>query len=226
MLGWPHTFPQNGKDLNELFAKGKVNRIYGGATLIRSYEEPLLERRKRNLANKQRIGAAAAELIHDGDSLFIDNGTTTEQLAASLQACHRVSVITTGLNIANTLRPFDEVTVYLPEGRMDHSAYSIVGAQTEASLEKYNARLSFIGIDGLTVEQGLLNNSYEASAISQIMLRNSGTKVLLADSSKFGNIGSISLCPISGIDIVITDSDISETYRNAFIEAGVRIIIA
>ncbi|MDR1588491.1 MAG: DeoR/GlpR family DNA-binding transcription regulator [Treponema sp.] len=214
------------KDLNELGEKGKVYRTYGGATQVHAVEAPLQERRKKNEHIKYTLSGKALDLIHDGDSIFIDGGTTTEQLAGQLSGFSKLSVITTGLNIVSALQPYDNITIYVPEGRIDHKAFSIAGSRAEAALQKYNARITFFGIDGITIEQGLLNDSYEATAISHIMLNNAQVRVLLTDSSKFGKISPIGLCTLGGIDILITDSGLPDQFRAAFEAAGVRIIIA
>jgi DeoR/GlpR family transcriptional regulator of sugar metabolism len=214
------------KDLNELGKKGKVYRTYGGAAQVHAVEAPLQERRKQNEHIKHTLSGKALELIHDKDSVFIDCGTTTEQLAGQLSGFSKLSVITTGLNIVSALQPYDNITIYIPEGRIDHKACSIVGSRAESTLQKYNARITFFGIDAITVEQGLLNDSYEATAISRIMLNNSQVRVLLTDSSKFGRISPICLCALGDIDILITDPGLPDTFREAFETAGVEVIIA
>lgn len=214
------------KDLSELCMKGKVYRTYGGAAQVHAVEEPLQERQKKNENIKHILAAKAVEFIRDEDSIFIDGGTTTEQLAGYLSAFSRLSVITNGLNIISALLPRDNITIYIPEGRIDHKACTIIGAQAEATLQKYNARITFIGIDGITIEQGLMNNSYEATAISKIMLKNAKMRVLLADSSKFGKILPICLTGFNSIDALVTDKGIPDQYRAAFEAAGVEVLIA
>ncbi|MDR3123355.1 MAG: DeoR/GlpR family DNA-binding transcription regulator [Treponema sp.] len=213
------------KDLNELGEKGKVYRTYGGAAQVHAVEAPLQERRKKNEHIKYTLSGKALDLISDRDSIFIDCGTTTEQLAGQLSRFSKLSVITTGLNIVSALQPYENITIYVPEGRIDHKACSIVGSQAETTLQKYSARISFFGIDGVTIEQGLLNDSYEATAISRIMLKNSQVRVLLADSSKFGKISPICLCDLGDIDILITDSGLPDQFRAAFEEAGVTVLV-
>ena len=214
------------KDLNELSEKGKVYRTYGGATQVHTIEAPLDERRKKNENIKHSLAAKALTLLHDMDSVFIDSGTTTEHLAAMLTSFSRLSVITGGLNIISILQPFDNITIYVPEGRIDHKAFSIIGSQAETSFQKYHARLTFFGVDGITIEQGLLSDSYEATAISNIMLQNSQIGILMADSSKFGKIAPIRLGNFDIIDILITDAGIPDKFRAAFESAGVNVIIA
>lgn len=214
------------KDLNELSEKGKVFRTYGGAAQVQTIEAPLQERRKKNEDIKQVLAVKALELLHDMDSVFIDSGTTTEHIAARLSTFSKLSVITGGLNIISALQPYDNITIYVPEGRIDHKAFSIVGSQAEASFQKYHARLTFFGIDGITIEQGLLSDSYEATAISNIMLQNSQIGVLITDSSKFGKIAPICLGRFDIIDILITDAGIPDKFKTAFESAGVNVIIA
>jgi DeoR/GlpR family transcriptional regulator of sugar metabolism len=214
------------KDLNELYLKGKVYRTYGGAAQVHTAEEPLQERQKKNEPIKQILAVKAIGLLHEVDSIFIDGGTTTEQLASQLSGFSRLSVVTNGLNIISAIQPQDSITIYVPEGRIDSKACTIIGSQAEATIQKYNARVAFIGIDGITIEQGLMNNSYEATAISHIMMKNSKTRVLLADSSKFGKIMPICLCGLNGIDILITDPGIPNQFQTAFQAAGVTVIIS
>ena len=213
------------KDLNQLNDNGKLQRKYGGAKPYKSQEVPLTEKQKENFTQKAAIAKAAVSLIENGDSLLLDAGTTTEHMAEHLKQISRLVVISNGLNIITKIMMYENLNIYLPEGKVDSKACSIVGTHAEASLKKYNAKISFIGIDGITLEQGFMNNSHEATAISGIMLNNSQKKIVLADSSKFGKIGMISLCPLDGIDILITDSGIPEAYVKAFKSAGVEIII-
>lgn len=214
------------KDLNELYSKGKLHRVHGGATPIDTFEVPFLERKKKNSIQKELIGHCASKLIHEGDSVFIDNGTTTEYLTDCLHDFTRLSVITTGMNIIYALHREENITVYVPEGRIDDRAFAIVGTQAEASLKRYLARICFMSCDGLTLEQGVLQNSYESAATSKIMRENSQLRVLLCDSSKFGQIGAICLCPLSDIDMIITDAGIPQEYKTSIEAAGVKIIIA
>ena len=214
------------KDLNELYDRGKLQRQYGGARSIITTELPISERQKRNFMKKKAIGKAAAVLVKDGDSLFIDGGTTTEQIIENLASLNGLVVITNSINILNKLMHSGNINIYVPEGKIDITGFSIIGSLAENALQKYNARISFIGVDGVTSKQGLLNNSFEATSISRIMLKNSQTKVLLVDSSKFEIIGSIKLCDLKDIDVLITDKDVPQEYVNICKDLNIQIIIA
>ncbi len=214
------------KDLNELDSMGKLHRTYGGAKIAASRELPLNERQTIKSVEKERIAIEAKKLISDNDSIFLDAGTSTEHLAAQLDSFSHLIVITNGLNTITKIMTNPNLTIQIPEGRVDSKACSIIGAQAEQSLRKYNARLAFIGVDGITKEQGLMNNSYEATSIAEIMLKQSQKKIVLADSSKFGAIGMISLCDFSCIDTIITDEGISTEYLDFFESNGIEVIIA
>lgn len=214
------------KDLNELNDRGQLQRCYGGAKSLLTIELPINERLKRYLIQKKQIGKLAAGLVRDGDSIFIDGGTTTEQIVENLVHLSGLVVITNSINIVNKLMNIGNINIYVPEGKIDQRGASIVGSLAEHALEKYNARIAFIGIDGITKNQGLLNNSFEANSLSKILLKNSQIKVVLADSSKFDAIGSVKLCNLSDIDVLITDSNIPQTYIDYCQEQHIQLIIS
>lgn len=214
------------KDLNTLSTSGKIQRTYGGAKLLASQELPLTERQKKSYSEKDKIAKKANELIKDGDSIFLDAGTTTEHLAQFLTDRSNLVVLTNGLNTATKIIACSNISLHLPEGKVDNKACSLVGTQAEHSLKKYNTRIAFLGVDGITLEQGLMNNSYEANIIAQIMLNNGQTRVILADSSKFGEVGMIKFCDFKDIDILISDSGIPKEYEEAIKKEGVEVIIA
>ena len=213
------------KDLNELNDRGQLQRCYGGAKSLLSTELPINERQKRYLIQKKQIGKLASELVRDGDSIFIDGGTTTEQLVENLVHLNGLVVITNSINIVNRLMNLGNINIYVPEGKIDVRGASIVGSLAENALEKYNARIAFIGVDGITRNQGLLNNSFEANSLSQILLKNTQTKVLMVDSSKFDAIGSVKLCDLKDLDVIITDRNIPEEYVKLCKELGIQLMI-
>ncbi len=215
-------------DLKELNGAGKLQRKHGGAEIARpaNLEIPLSEREKSHFHEKELIGKLASKLVYPGDSIMIDAGTTTEKIAKHLENFSDLTVITNGINILSVLMRYPRISLYTIEGRVDHRSFSIVGQDAERTLSKYHARISFISVDGFTLDHGLMNDSFEATNISRIFLANSQRKVLLADSSKIGKVGVSLLGPADLIDTIITDSGISAGYRAALRERGIEVMIA
>jgi DeoR/GlpR family transcriptional regulator of sugar metabolism len=215
-------------DLNDLNRQGKLQRKYGGANTLQisNRELPLTEKHKRNYQEKKMIGRAAAKLIADGDSIMLDAGTTTEHIVPYLHHFHDLTIITNAVNIINPLLRITTVNLYTVGGKVDSKSYSVIGEQAETGLIKYNAKIAFITADGLSFEIGFTNNSKEATNISKILLKNSHTKVMLADSSKIGKIGIFSLCDWEDIDIWVTDDRVPSDFKKQVEAKGVQVIVA
>jgi DeoR family transcriptional regulator of aga operon len=215
-------------DLRELNGEGKLQRKHGGAEIPHpaSLEIPLSEREKSHYREKEWIGKAASTLVFNGDSIMIDAGTTTERIARHLEDFADLTVITNGINILSLLMRYPHINLYTIEGRVDHRSFSIVGQDAERTLSKYHARISFISVDGFTIDHGLMNDSFEATNISRILVENSQRRVLLVDSSKIGKVGMSLLGPATLVDTVITDSGIPEEYHSALRDLGLEVMIA
>ena len=215
-------------DLNELDQQGKLMRRHGGAYVIESSktEKPVTVKAKHNFYEKKIIGMEAAKLLHDGDSVMLDAGTTSEHIAPELSNYNYLTIITNGINIINKLLVYPNFNIYTVEGRIDSKSFSIIGEQAENTLKKYNAKIAFISADGLDVETGLTNNSHEATNIAKIILNNSQIKVLVADSSKFGKVGLFSLAIWEDIDILVTDYKIQTEIIESLEKRNIRVIIA
>ncbi len=216
------------KDLNYLHDQGKLERKHGGAHSARTgvTERPLTEKQKLNLSQKRGICRAARELISNGDSIMLDAGTTAESIPSYLNGLDDLTVITNGINLIQRLMGFSFVRVYTVGGWVDAKSFSILGEQAEASLRQFNAQLSFITADGLSVDLGATNNSLQATNISKILIENSVKRVLLADSTKVTKTGVFSLCAWTDIDVWITDSGVDESFRSRIERVGVEVVLA
>jgi DeoR family transcriptional regulator of aga operon len=215
-------------DLNDLNRQGKLQRKYGGANTIQVHnrELPLTKKHNRNYEEKKMIGRAAAKLVTDGNSIMLDAGTTAEHIVPFLYNHHDLTIITNAINIINLLLQLPAVNLYTVEGKVDSKSYSIIGEQAETALKKYNAKIAFITVDGISLEKGFTNNSKEATNISRILLNNSHTKIMLADSSKIGKIGIFPLCDWEDIDIWVTDDKVPDDFMKQVEARGVQVIIA
>jgi DeoR family transcriptional regulator of aga operon len=217
-------------DLNELANESKLLRKHGGAysntNLTQNSEVPLTEKQKKNFKEKDLIGKAAVSLIKDGDSIMLDAGTTTEHIALHLNELCDLTVITNGVNTMNLLMYYPGVSTYTVGGKTDSKSFSIVGEMAEKDLKTYIAKTSFISADGLTIEHGLTNNSHEATNISRIIISNSQQCILVLDADKIDELGIISLCPITEIDILLTDARAPESFIQQVQKMGVKVLIA
>jgi DeoR family transcriptional regulator, aga operon transcriptional repressor len=215
-------------DLNHLAAMGKLNRIYGGANkgALVNMELPLVEKQTRNREKKAAIGKLAASLVENGDSIMIEAGTTTEQVARCLLDRKELTVITNGINIVNTLIINTQIRLYTIGGEVVPKSYSIVGSNAERALEEYYAKVCIVGTDALDIHRGLTDNSYEAANIAKMLMKRSRKKILVCDSSKIGRIALIPVCDLDAIDYIVTDNDVPRDFVEKVGSLGVQVLAA
>jgi DeoR family transcriptional regulator of aga operon len=215
-------------DLLQLEKKNMLVRARGGAIKANrvGIDYEISKKHKLNLAQKQRIGKKAASLIEDGDTIVIDSGTTTMEMARSISPDPHITVITNALNIANQLAYDPNKEVIIPGGFLRKESLSLVGAPAEKNFKNYLSDKMFLGVDALDIEFGLMTPNIEEASLNQTMLEISQQVIVLADSSKFFRRSLAIICPISRINILITDDGIPTNYKTNLEKLGIEVIIA
>ncbi len=215
------------RDLDLLEARGLVLRVHGGA---RAPEAPKAStedmRGARNVGEKEAIGAAAAALVEDGQTLFIDAGTTTIELARRLRERQGLTVITNSVRVLGALADCPAINLIGLGGSVYGGAWSFVGPLAEAALRRFNAGVAFMGITSLSLQEGLSEINYFEAAIKSTMIQRAQRVILLADHTKFEKVSPVSVAPLSEIDTIITDGQLSADLIAAYRKAGVEIMLA
>jgi len=194
-------------DLKDLHQRGLVQRAHGGAVKIAkvSVDPSLKIKAELHAEDKRRIGAAAAALVNDGESIILDSGTTTQQIARQIKDKKDLKVITNGLNIAMELFDAEDIQLILLGGVIRQNSLSAVGHFAEDILGQLSADKLFLAVDACDVEFGLSTPNVEESQVNQAMARIARETILVADSSKFGKRSLSRIVPLSAIDVIITD---------------------
>ena len=204
------------RDLDILVREGRVQRSHGGAIWIDhspSYGELYSEKLLTCAEEKQRIGACCAEMIADGDSLFLDSGTTTFQIAQHLKDRKNLTVFTYDLAIA-TLVDFDPSTTVVVTGGIKRQAYNVVvGSMTEEFISRIRFGTLFLSADAVHPAQGVSNSNLPEAFIKSKLCRSAGRVVLAADSSKYGKTAMVNVCPLEEVDCAVTDSGLDPALR-------------
>ncbi|MBN1964424.1 MAG: DeoR/GlpR transcriptional regulator [Anaerolineae bacterium] len=215
------------RDLSTLENASLLRRIHGGAVSMRgrSYEPPFLARVQESRAAKQAIGAYAATLVHEGNSIALDLGTTTLEMARHLTHLRDITVLTNCLPIANLLTDHPDIRLILAGGIVRHGELSIIGAIAEYTFSRFYIDKAFIGIGGVDMEAGLTEYNLEDAEVKCRMIQNSQRRILLTDSSKFGRKTFASVGPLSAVDEIVTDDGLPEAYRAALERAGITLHI-
>ena len=197
-------------DLQSLEAHGRVRRIRGGAMpagLLRS-EQPF-EIAERHLAReKAAIGAFAASLVGEGDTVLLDVGTTTTAVARALVArtdLRDVTAITSGLRVALELEhAWPRISVVVTGGTLRPLQHSLVEPMASLILEQINVHTLFLGCNGVDPVGGVTNVNLPEAEVKRQMLSAARRRVIVADGSKLGQIAAVHLCPVADVDLVLT----------------------
>lgn len=201
------------RDLNELDRQGKLSKVHGGAVLpkdeFQSQEPDILTKSQLNVEQKQRIARYAAAQVNDDDFVFIDAGTTTLLMAEYL-ANSKATFVTTGIECARRLVE-KGLRVYVPGGLLKPGTQALVGAAARESIGRYNFTKSFIGTNGIAVRQGYTTPDMEEASIKSLAVERSYLSYVLADSSKFGKVAAVTICPLRDA-CILTDRMPDEIY--------------
>jgi DeoR family transcriptional regulator of aga operon len=174
---------------------------------------------------KRRIGAAAAALVKDGDSIILDSGTTTQQIAKQIKGKKELTVITNGLNIALELLGSKGVQLILLGGMVRENSFSAVGHFAEEMLGQLSANKLFLAVDAFDLEFGLTTPNLEESKVNQAMVRVAREVILVADSSKFGKRSLSRIVPLGQINKIVTDDALPEDSRAELRARGIELIL-
>ena len=198
-------------DLRLLEAQNLLTRFHGGAGLLQSQDNEtfLDDRYLLSPDPKIRIAKAAAGLIKEGDTITLDSGSTTMMIANELLKIKNITVITNNLPAAFVLSDSVDITLVICGGYVRHKTRSMHGTIAEHTLNGIRADIMFVGADGIDPINGLttFNEGYH---ISSIMAKASSKVVCVADSTKFNRNGFNQVLPMSVVNLIITDSNITE----------------
>jgi DeoR family transcriptional regulator of aga operon/DeoR family fructose operon transcriptional repressor len=217
------------KDLECLEEKGQITRVYGGAILRGFYgDEPEYEGREiLNYPQKQAIGKKAAELINDGDVIFIDLGTTPMELAKQLRFKKRLTVITGAvLTALELLRNGSDCKVILLGGELRKEEFAASGVITENTLQNFYATKTVISVGGISRENGVSDYHLQEAAVRRLMIARSSEVIALADYTKFGVIAMNYICPVERLSALVTDWTIPPKVLEEYRAGGINIVAA
>ena len=213
------------KDLNDLCGWRMLQRVHGGAVLSSGVENLGYEARQILAQDeKQRIGLKAAELIPDDCSLFINIGTTTEQVARALFGHRDLMVITNNINVAYMLRPAPSIDVIVAGGQVRQADGGIVGEETADFVKKFKVDYAVIGVSAIDEEGALLDFDYREVRVAQAIIANARNVILVADSMKLERSAPVRIGHLSQIDTFVTDHAPSEQLIDLCQNAGVELV--
>ena len=215
------------RDINELCEDARLQRYHGGAGLPSSVENLSYSTRQvLCLEEKKRIAREVARHIPDHASLFINIGTTTEEVAKALMDHAGLRIITNNLNVAGIMSGKSEFEVIVAGGVVRPRDRGIVGEATIDLIRQFKVDIGIIGISGIDNEGELLDFDYREVRVAQTIIEHSRQVFLAADHSKFGRSAMVRLGNLSQIDVLFTDRPPPAAMRDMLGAAGVSVQVA
>jgi len=219
------------RDLDSLENQGMLRRTHGGAVSIEPlFYEPFRNDRsfqaqvERFADEKRRIGRAAAALIEDGEIIALTPGTTTTEVIRGLPLNHKITVVTSTVNVAMELSKRKDLDVFVTGGHLRGDWFSLVGPTAAQSLSHLLIRTVFVGADGIDPKWGLSCYISDEAQLNSSMVKHAQRKIAVIDHSKFGVIAGWRICPTSDLDILITDSGATDEMVAPFEQAQIKVI--
>ncbi|WP_158848959.1 DeoR/GlpR family DNA-binding transcription regulator [Saccharothrix deserti] len=211
------------RDLDALEREGLLRRVRGAAvSMLTGEETPYAARSRQRLEAKRRIGGAVAELLDDGETVVLDSGSTTLEVARKLTD-RRMTVLTLSLHSADALRGAEQVRLVLPGGDIRPGELAFVGPLTEHAFTVMRFDTMVLSSCGLSARNGVSAHDLAESAVKKAGVEASARVVAAIDSSKFGRTAFGRVCPVEWIDVLVTDSDAPEDEVSRLREAGVEV---
>jgi DeoR/GlpR family transcriptional regulator of sugar metabolism len=211
------------RDLEFLDAAGRIQRTRGGASFLGDSQSDFDARKSRASKEKQQIARRTAELILPGETVLLDGGTTTLEVARHLTG-KSVQVLTNSLPIASLLMNRAEIELIFIGGYVYPKTGVALGEQSVEALRRMHATRLVMSTGGITAE-GLFNSNALLVETERQMIRAADRVTLVADSSKFGQRALTHLCALDDVDEIVTDDGVSSEWRSVMESAGLRLEI-
>lgn len=199
------------RDLTLLEENGVVNKVYGGAIynfdkIHQKLEIPISKRQAENIHAKQIIGELAASLVEDGDTIFVDTGSTVYRMIPHLQNYNNLTIVTNSLDALLVGSTLNGVRLLTVGGIFQPDTHSFAGSYSEYALERYSFNKAFIAAISASPERGVANNNIYDTAIKRTAMKNSHRSFLVVDASKFQQEAFNNFAALNEFSGVVTDS--------------------
>ncbi|AJY75638.1 DeoR/GlpR family DNA-binding transcription regulator [Paenibacillus beijingensis] len=212
------------RDLNLLADANFVIRTIGGASSKRGVLPEMSFREKEDLLPdiKETLAVKAASFIEEGDIIGLTGGTTTFHIARQIKNRSNITVVTNAVNIAMELADSDTVQTVLTGGVLRSKSYEMCGPLAESVLEKLNIGKMFVGLDGISLGEGLTTYSELEAQIGRLMIERSKMTIAVFDNTKVNRTSLFTLAPLSAVHRCITDMEPDEEWKKRLRELGIK----
>lgn len=214
-------------DLALLEDNGSIIRTHGGAIAVKDNEFEMMlpfdAREEKNFSAKRAIGKAAADMVDDGEVVFIDGGTTASEMRHYLKGKKEVTIITPSIVLTYWLAATTNLRIYILNGFLNRDSYSATGIPYLEFASQWNLSKAFLGATGFTVEEGFSDPHIGFVEQKKIIIQKARKKIALVDSSKWGTVSFSTFAQADEIDLIITDGKLSENNLKHTQNSGIDI---
>lgn len=215
------------RDLEFLEKQGYLRRVYGGAVLSKLNTPNLnfSDREKEHLDEKRYIADIAMNYVREGQSIALDYGTTTLEVAKALKRnFESLTILTNSMIIANELSTMHKYTVIVTGGILKPEEFSFFGSIAENNITQFHIDTAFISVTGISLKEGLTDYILEGIGVQKKFIEVSDEIIVLAGSSKFDSVSLSKICDIDRVNLIITDSGLNKSVFEKYNEKGINIV--
>lgn len=212
-------------DLQILVERNLIIRTHGGAIPVEALPEISLNlRRTQKTTEKERIGFLAAQLIEDGEAVFLDTSSTALALMQQLKKRRELTIITNSLAIAQTSIDHNGLTIVIIGGIYQRDTDSLVGLKGIEMLRQFHIQKGFFGAHGISYPEGLTDVSYTEAELKREVIKMCRKAIAIVDSSKWNRVGFSSFARLEDISAVVTDTKPPEPWEEKLAALGISLI--
>lgn len=213
------------RDLRELAAEGRLQRVHGGALPSSSAIAPFAERQSVKMDAKKRVARKGVQLISSGQVVIVDGGTTTSELITFFPPDLHITVVTHSPSIALRLVDHPSIEVILIGGRLYKHSIVAVGAAAIEGIENIHADLFFMGVTGIHPEAGLTTGDFEEACIKRAFSGRAAETVVLASPEKVNTASSFVIGDVSSVNTIVVEDNTDRDWIRAVSEKGVSVVL-
>ena len=213
------------RDLEKLEKEGLCTKSYGGALLRENggVDLPFAIRQKANMEGKRIIAGLIADMLEEGDHVFLDASTTALSILEQIRD-KEITVITNSVEVLMAASEDNRWSVMSTGGNLVERYMALVGPMAMCGIEAVNADKVILSCKGIDMEKGITDANELFAQVKQTMLKHAGKAILAVDCTKFKRIGFSNICGIEDIDLVVTDKKPTQEWLSCFNEKGVKCI--
>ena len=215
------------RDLREMHKRGMLIRTRGGAIQSEqvTFDPSFAESLTKQVSEKEDIGRMAATLIESGDTVIIDAGATTLQVAKHLRTT-RIMVVTNSFDVVAELKAKDGIQLIMIGGLVRGQSDLTYGPTAESEISALTADKAIIGSNGISAYEGLTGPDPLAAQVKAAIISRAREVIVVADHTKLGHVGLCRVAPISSVNILVTDQKAPPEHITPIAEAGIEVLLA